>query len=218
MGAFEHFPYTNFHEANLDELAKTVGSVDGRIAGMETAIASHTRSINYMEPEVNRHHDDINAMKLEIARKANESALAQIINRIRTLEDAAFAGVEPYSKDEVNTLLDTAMRSAEDQALYKAYNKLGAIINHSYTVQFNNGESDFIVEDIYSLFGHEVGNIPITISTVRIAVDGNIPCVAVIQDPTPTHFRYRLYETTRTSGAQNVTVRVSYLLHPLTHA
>lgn len=65
MGLFEQFPYTNFHELNLDWIITTVRDLEGRIDGLQETILKLANA--YTDSEVAKVRADFTALEAEFA-------------------------------------------------------------------------------------------------------------------------------------------------------
>lgn len=215
MGLFEQFPYTNFHEANLDEIVKVVGQAEGAVGDAlskannavstaETALAH----VNTTEARV----DDLGNQLSTVADKANHAArqmdLDALDNRVEALEDYAFEGVTPYSKDEVDELI----RVARKMSIYDAFDTLGAVVNRTHSLRFVDGISDAFTVDVRTLINPPLEELLFNITSCRVVVDTYLPCTVRIENPAPANFTFRVVETNRTTGTKNAEVHLTYLL------
>lgn len=98
MGLFEQFPYTNFHELNLDWLLERMKEIAGRMTTVEETVAELRR-------EMAEFFDDLNLQE-EVNAKIDEM-----------VEDGSFlAAVQPYLGNEltrIETELDTQSANIE---------------------------------------------------------------------------------------------------------
>lgn len=150
MGTFEHFPYTNFHERNLDEIAKTTGEAkeiaeeakarvdlfDARITHVEflepIVIDNQARSQKNSDDisRINSTIDDLITEDEDLTTELNNQAVKNIEQdqRIAVLEGAAFEGITPPSKDEFD---------AATSAINEHINQLQEIVETGYNVEAN---------------------------------------------------------------------------------
>lgn len=107
MGLFEQFPYTNFHELNLDWLLERMKEIAGRMTTVEDTIAELRR-------EMDEFFDDLN-LQTEVNRKIDEMAedgsLLAIITPYLGNELADIRnGLDAFSENIENTVNSVAGR------------------------------------------------------------------------------------------------------------
>ena len=83
MGVFEHFPYANFHEINIDWLLKLLRTLDGDVDKLKKLMASIDAS---MEADVERKLNEWLADGT-LEDLINETALADINSKVEKLTD-----------------------------------------------------------------------------------------------------------------------------------
>ena len=100
MGMFEQFPYTNFHELNLDALARVVGGLKVDIDGLLDEAKAYTDEIKeQVDAELAAQIVIVNDM-IQSARDEFDTQIAMI----QGILDDYLAAAEHYTDDKVNNL------------------------------------------------------------------------------------------------------------------
>ena len=86
MGLFEHFPYTNFHELNLDWIIKTVKDLDEKVNSIEDRIYNKAKA--YTDEQVGQLRNEFNELENEFI--AFKAEVNQMFNKYTAQQDKAF--------------------------------------------------------------------------------------------------------------------------------
>ena len=97
MGLFEQFPYTNFHELNLDSLVKMVSDVKANVDGLLDEAKAYTDQI---KTEVNA---ELAAALLEVDNKIDAAATEfdELYNNMQSLLNEYLLDSKNYTDDEI---------------------------------------------------------------------------------------------------------------------
>lgn len=118
MGLFENFPYTNFHELNLDWIVKTMKALDEKVDSIEDRIYNKSKAytdeqIAILRTEFNYLEDEFVAFKAEVNKMfaAYTAKQDKAFSDYKALVDAQIALLEQDIRDakaELQTLLAQA--------------------------------------------------------------------------------------------------------------
>lgn len=118
MGLFENFPYTNFHELNLDWIIKTMNALDEKVNTIEDRIYNKSKAytdeqISILRTEFNSLEDEFVAFKAEVNKMfaAYTAKQDKAFSDYKALVDAQIALLEQEIRDakaELQTLLAQA--------------------------------------------------------------------------------------------------------------
>ena len=106
MGLFEHFPYTNFHELNLDWIIQTVKDLDEKVNSIEDRIYNKAKA--YTDEQVGQLRNEFNELENEFV--AFKAEVNQMFNQYTAKQDKAFADF----KELVNANLDLMEQEIRD--------------------------------------------------------------------------------------------------------
>ena len=106
MGLFEHFPYTNFHELNLDWIIQTVKELDEKVNSIEDRIYNKAKA--YTDEQVGQLRNEFNELENEFI--AFKAEVNQIFNQYTAQQDKAFNDF----KELVNANLDLMEQEIRD--------------------------------------------------------------------------------------------------------
>ena len=106
MGLFEHFPYTNFHELNLDWIIKTVKDLDEKVDSIEDRIYNKAKA--YTDEQVGQLRNEFNELENEFI--AFKAEVNQMFNQYTAQQDKAFNDF----KELVNANLDLMEQEIRD--------------------------------------------------------------------------------------------------------
>lgn len=119
MGLFEQFPYTNFHELNLDWILKKIKELDEKVDSIEDRILAEAnaytdRKVGEVQAEFNALESDFNSFKADV----NAQFAAYTAK-----QDKAFADFQKLVNAQID-LLEQEIRDAkaELQTLLKQAN------------------------------------------------------------------------------------------------
>lgn len=106
MGIFEHFPYTNFHELNLDWIIQTVKDLDEKVNSIEDRIYNKAKA--YTDEQVGQLRNEFDELEDEfIAFKAEVNTMFM---QYTAKQDKAFADFQKL----VNANLDLMEQEIRD--------------------------------------------------------------------------------------------------------
>lgn len=118
MGLFENFPYTNFHELNLDWIIKTMKALDEKVNSIEDRIYNKSKAytdeqIAILRTEFNSLEDEFVAFKAEVNKMfaAYTAKQDKAFSDYKALVDAQISLLEQDIRDakaELQTLLAQA--------------------------------------------------------------------------------------------------------------
>lgn len=108
MGLFENFPYTNFHELNLDWIVKTMKALDEKVDSIEDRIYNKSKAytdeqIANLRGEFNSLEDEFVAFKLDVNK---------MFAAYTTKQDKAFADYKALVNAQI-ALLEQEIRDAK---------------------------------------------------------------------------------------------------------
>lgn len=108
MGLFENFPYTNFHELNLDWVIKTMKALDEKVNSIEDRI--YNKSKAYTDEQVAILRNEFNSLEDEfIAFKADVN---KMFAAYTAKQDKAFADYKALVDAQID-LLEQEIRDAK---------------------------------------------------------------------------------------------------------
>ena len=108
MGLFENFPYTNFHELNLDWVIKTMKALDEKVDSIEDRI--YNKSKAYTDEQIAILRNEFNSLEDEfIAFKADVN---KMFAAYTAKQDKAFADYKALVDAQIN-LLEQEIRDAK---------------------------------------------------------------------------------------------------------
>lgn len=108
MGLFENFPYTNFHELNLDWVIKTMKALDEKVDSIEDRI--YNKSKAYTDEQIAILRNEFNSLEDEfIAFKADVN---RMFTAYTTKQDKAFADYKALVNAQID-LLEQEIRDAK---------------------------------------------------------------------------------------------------------
>lgn len=108
MGLFENFPYTNFHELNLDWIIKTMKALDEKVDSIEDRI--YNKSKAYTDEQVAILRNEFNSLEDEfIAFKADVN---KMFAAYTAKQDKAFADYKALVDAQID-LLEQEIRDAK---------------------------------------------------------------------------------------------------------
>ena len=108
MGLFENFPYTNFHELNLDWVIKTMKALDEKVDSIEDRI--YNKSKAYTDEQVAILRNEFNSLEDEfIAFKADVN---KMFTAYTAKQDKAFADYKALVDAQID-LLEQEIRDAK---------------------------------------------------------------------------------------------------------
>lgn len=134
MGMFEHFPYTNFHDLNLDALAQAVGSLKADVDGLLEEAKAYTDQIKAkvdreMAAQITQVQHLLAAGQAEIDDKIDvvESLLGDYLNAAENYTDDKVSNLRIYvdnqlagiGVDVINPV--TGQLSTIQDAIYSLY-------------------------------------------------------------------------------------------------
>lgn len=119
MGLFEQFPYSNFHELNLDWIIQTVKDLDEKVNSIEDRI--YNRAKAYTDEQVGQLRNEFNELVNEFV--AFKTEVNQMFNQYTAKQDKAFADFQKLVNAQID-LLEQEIRDAraELQTLLKQAN------------------------------------------------------------------------------------------------
>lgn len=140
MGMFEQFPYTNFHELNLDALARVVGNLQADIDGLLDEAKAYT-------DEIKKEVDD------ELA-----AQITQVSNMISAAQEDFNAEIR-----YIQSVIDSYLESAENYTDQEVANLRGYVDQELANVGVNivdpvTGIYGPVQDAIYSLYGLHTGD------------------------------------------------------------
>lgn len=106
MGLFEHFPYTNFHELNLDWIIKEIKDLNEKVDSIEDRIL--TQAKDYTDEQVGQLRNEFNELENEFV--AFKAEVNQMFNQYTAKQDKAFADFQKL----VNANLDLMEQEIRD--------------------------------------------------------------------------------------------------------
>lgn len=89
MGVFEHFPYTNFHELNLDWLLKMIHTLELRLDAAEARLDAAEARLDLIEADIADIRAEIVTIKSRIT--SLEGRMTAVENRVTALEQRCTA-------------------------------------------------------------------------------------------------------------------------------
>jgi uncharacterized small protein (DUF1192 family) len=108
MGLFENFPYTNFHELNLDWIVNTMKALDEKVDSIEDRI--YNKSKAYTDEQIAILRTEFNSLEDEfIAFKADVN---KMFTAYTAKQDKAFADYKALVNAQI-TLLEQEIRDAK---------------------------------------------------------------------------------------------------------
>ena len=108
MGLFENFPYTNFHELNLDWIIKTMKALDEKVDSIEDRI--YNKSKAYTDEQIAILRNEFNSLEDEfIAFKADVN---KMFAAYTAKQDKAFADYKALMNAQID-LLEQEIRDAK---------------------------------------------------------------------------------------------------------
>ena len=108
MGLFENFPYTNFHELNLDWIIKTMKALDEKVDSIEDRI--YNKSKAYTDEQIAILRNEFNSLEDEfIAFKADVN---KMFADYTAKQDKAFADYKALVNAQID-LLEQEIRDAK---------------------------------------------------------------------------------------------------------
>lgn len=108
MGLFENFPYTNFHELNLDWIIKTMKALDEKVDSIEDRI--YNKSKAYTDEQIEILRNEFNSLEDEfIAFKADVN---KMFAAYTAKQDKAFADYKALVNAQID-LLEQEIRDAK---------------------------------------------------------------------------------------------------------
>ena len=108
MGLFENFPYTNFHELNLDWVIKTMKALDEKVDSIEDRI--YNKSKAYTDEQIAILRNEFNSLEDEfIAFKADVN---KMFAAYTAKQDKAFADYKALVNAQID-LLEQEIRDAK---------------------------------------------------------------------------------------------------------
>lgn len=130
MGLFDQFPYTNFHELNLDWLIQNMKQLNNVYDGLKKEIQETIDFVNNFE----QHADQIIDERIVVAMSLYQQRLIQIENLVKQLQDELNAD-DGYG-DQINKLKSDLQQTNKDVAALKAecYDRYQTLIEmmHEY--------------------------------------------------------------------------------------
>lgn len=119
MGLFEHFPYTNFHELNLDWIIQTVKDLDEKVNSIEDRIYNKAKA--YTDEQVGQLRNEFSELENEFV--AFKAEVNQMFKQYTAKQDKAFADFQKLVNAQID-LLEQEIRDAraELQTLLKQAN------------------------------------------------------------------------------------------------
>lgn len=106
MGLFEHFPYTNFHELNLDWIIQAVKDLDEKVNSIEDRIYNKAKA--YTDEQVGQLRNDFNELEDEFI--AFKAEVNKMFTQYTAKQDKAFADFQKL----VNANLDLMEQEIRD--------------------------------------------------------------------------------------------------------
>ena len=192
MGLFEnsHFPYTNFHEMNMDKLVETVESAAGIAEGLGTRVTQAEADIDALEArattdEETIHSHGVSITGLQMRTTVNEQQIAHNTSDISGLATRVTSAEGQISG------LDTQITSIDTQVTTNT-NDIASIESDLSTVQDSidtltpavgtlTSEVAAIDNTVTTLNNTTVPAIQSTLSTVSGQVDTNTQDISTIQ-------------------------------------
>ena len=110
MGLFEHFPYTNFHELNLDWIIKTVKDLDEKVNSIEDRIYNKAKA--YTDEQVRQLRNEFNELENEFI--AFKAEVNQMFNQYTAQQDKAFNDFKELVNANLD-LMEQEIRDARDE-------------------------------------------------------------------------------------------------------
>ena len=108
MGLFENFPYTNFHELNLDWIVQKMKALDEKVDSIEDRI--YNKSKAYTDEQIAILRNEFNSLEDEfIAFKADVN---RMFTAYTTKQDKAFADYKALVNAQID-LLEQEIRDAK---------------------------------------------------------------------------------------------------------
>lgn len=107
MGLFEQFPYSNFHELNLDWIIQTVKDLDEKVNSIEDRI--YNRAKAYTDEQVGQLRNEFNELENEFV--AFKTEVNQMFNQYTAKQDKAFADFQKLVNAQID-LLEQEIRDA----------------------------------------------------------------------------------------------------------
>lgn len=105
---FNKYPYTDFHEMNLDWILKTIRELESEISDLEDQIGDLTEleinvRLNALENYCDRLHNAINSQYIQITNEY-QNAIANASNNLITLINNGDASVRDYVDNAIANL------------------------------------------------------------------------------------------------------------------
>ena len=110
MGLFEHFPYTNFHELNLDWIIQTVKELDEKVNSIEDRIYNKAKA--YTDEQVRQLRNEFNELENEFI--AFKAEVNQMFNQYTAQQDKAFNDFKELVNANLD-LMEQEIRDARDE-------------------------------------------------------------------------------------------------------
>lgn len=107
MGLFEQFPYSNFHELNLDWIIQTVKDLDEKVNSIEDRI--YNRAKAYTDEQVGQLRNEFNELENEFV--TFKAEVNQMFNQYTAKQDKAFADFQKLVNAQID-LLEQEIRDA----------------------------------------------------------------------------------------------------------
>lgn len=107
MGLFEQFPYSNFHELNLDWIIQTVKDLDEKVNSIEDRI--YNRAKAYTDEQVGQLRNEFNELENEFF--TFKAEVNQMFNQYTAKQDKAFADFQKLVNAQID-LLEQEIRDA----------------------------------------------------------------------------------------------------------
>lgn len=108
MGLFENFPYTNFHELNLDWVIKTMKALDEKVDSIEDRI--YNKSKAYTDEQIAILRNEFNSLEDEFI--AFKSDVNKMFAAYTAKQDKAFADYKALVNAQID-LLEQEIRDAK---------------------------------------------------------------------------------------------------------
>lgn len=166
MGLFDQFPYTNFHELNLDWLLNTMKNLESVYEGLKDEIQQTIDFVNNFE----QHADELIDERIVVAMSLYQQRLIEVENLVKELEneinkdDGITGQIAQLRKDLQQTQRDLEYAKAECYDRYQTLLELMHEYKHSMDGVINSAViklEQYVKETVTKLDRLDVTN-PIT--------------------------------------------------------
>lgn len=110
MGLFEHFPYTNFHELNLDWIIQTMKELEEKVDSIEDRIFKKSKA--YTDEQVGQLRNEFNELEDEFV--AFKADVNKMFTQYTAKQDKAFADFQKLVNANLD-LMEQEIRDAREE-------------------------------------------------------------------------------------------------------